>query len=57
MKISEKKTKVMAFQGTNHLRCKIIINTNTIEQVNNFNYLGFNVFYCQKNGINLSIHI
>lgn len=56
MKISEKKTKVMAFQGTNHLRCKIIINTKTIEQVNNFNYLGFNVSYCQKNDINIKIN-
>lgn len=48
MRISEQKTKVMAFEGTNHLRCKIVINGKIIEQVNNFNYLGCNVSYCQK---------
>lgn len=43
LRISEKKTKVMAFQGTNHLRCKTVINNKIIEQVNNFNDLGFSV--------------
>lgn len=56
MSISEKKTKAMAFEGTNHKRCKIMINNKLIEQVNNFNYLGFNVSYCQKNDINIKLN-
>lgn len=56
MSISAEKTKVMAFQGTNHKRCKIVIDNKSIEQVNNFNYLGFNVSYCQKNDINMKLN-
>lgn len=45
----------MAFQGKNHIRCKVVINEKSIEQVNNFNYLGFNISYCDKKDINIKI--
>ncbi|KAJ4431286.1 hypothetical protein ANN_19883 [Periplaneta americana] len=56
MTISERKSKVMAFNGKDHMRCKININDNIIEQVNNFNYLGCNVSYCQKEDINIKLN-
>jgi hypothetical protein len=31
----------MTFQGKNHARYKIVINNKIIEQVSNFNYLGY----------------
>jgi predicted DNA-binding protein YlxM (UPF0122 family) len=39
LKMSAKKTKVLAFVGMNSLRAKIMINGQIIEQVNSFNYL------------------
>ena len=45
MKISTAKTKVMAFRGKQPVRTKIIINDQTIEQVNHFNYLGHDIGY------------
>lgn len=56
MTISESKSKVMAFNGKDHMRCKISINGSIIEQVNNFNYLGCNVSYCQKEDINIKLN-
>jgi hypothetical protein len=38
----------MVFQGKNHIRCKIVTDNKTIEQVSSFKYLGFNVSYCLK---------
>lgn len=40
MKISENKTKTMAFQGREPVRSKIVINGKIIEQTAEFNYLG-----------------
>jgi hypothetical protein len=48
MRIKTMKTKTMAFQGKNHIRCKIVIDNKTIEQVSRFKYLGFNASYCLK---------
>jgi hypothetical protein len=48
MIISNMKTKTMAFQGKNHIRCKIVIDKKIIEQVSSFKYLGSNVSYCLK---------
>jgi hypothetical protein len=42
------KTKTTAFQGKNHIRCKIVIDNKTMEQISSFKYLGFNVSYCPK---------
>ena len=45
LEINTKKTKVFGFVGTDHLRTKIIINGETLEQVNQFTYLGRSVSY------------
>jgi hypothetical protein len=39
MEISTIKTKIMAFQGKEHVTSKICIGNTVFEQVNNFNYL------------------
>jgi hypothetical protein len=41
MRISTMKTKTIVFQGKNHIRCKIVIDNKTIEQVSSFKYFGF----------------
>jgi hypothetical protein len=38
MKISHKKTKIMAFKGTEPVRSKIVIDNMILEQVNTFTY-------------------
>jgi hypothetical protein len=40
-----KKSKVMAFIGQEPVRCKITINDNIFEQVNEFKYLGCQISY------------
>ena len=39
LEITTNKTKVFGFLGTDHLRAKIIINDEILEQVNQFTYL------------------
>ena len=39
------KTKVFGFVGTDHLKTKNIINDETLEQVNQFTYLGCSISY------------
>jgi hypothetical protein len=56
MRISTMKTITMAFQRENHIRCKIVIDNKTIEQVSSFKYLGFNVSYCLKEDINIKLN-
>jgi hypothetical protein len=56
MRISTMKTKTMAFQGKNYIRCKTVIDNKTIEQVSSFNYLGFNISYCLKEDINIKLN-
>ena len=34
------------------MRTKIVINGKTIEQVRDFNYLGFNISYCESKEVN-----
>jgi hypothetical protein len=46
----------MAFQVKNHIRCKIVIDYKTIEQVSSFKYLGFNVSYCLKEDISIKLN-
>jgi hypothetical protein len=55
MRISITKTKTMAFQGKNHIRCKIVVENKTTEQVSSYTYLGFNVSYCLKEDINIKL--
>ena len=38
LEIATEKTKVLGFAGTDHLRTKIIINDEILEQVNQFTY-------------------
>jgi len=45
LEIATKKTKVYGFVGTDHLRTKIIINDETLEQVSQFTYLGCSISY------------
>ena len=40
---TKKRTKVFGFVGTDHLRTKIIINDETLEQVSQFTYLGCSI--------------
>ena len=44
-KLLQKRTKVFGFVGTDHLRKKIIINDETLEQVSQFTYLGCSISY------------
>jgi hypothetical protein len=49
-KLPQKKMKVFGFIGTDHLRTKIIINDETVEQVGQFTYSGCSIFYQFSNG-------
>ena len=51
MDIATKKTKVFGFVGTDHLRTKIIINDETLEQVSQFTYLGCSISYQFSNDV------
>jgi hypothetical protein len=56
MRVSTMKTKTMAFQGKNHIRCKIVIDNKTVERVSSFKYLGFNVSYSLKEDTNIKLN-
>ena len=45
MEIATKKTKVFGFVGTDHLRTKVIINDETLQEVIQFTYLGCGISY------------
>ena len=51
LEIATKKTKVFGFVGTDHLRTKIIINDETLDQVNQFTYLGCSISYQFSNDV------
>ena len=55
MEIATKKTKVFGFVGTDHLRTKIIINNETLEQVNKFTYLGCSISYQFSNDVEFKL--
>jgi hypothetical protein len=48
------KTKVFAFAGTDHLKAKIIINDETLNQVSQFTYLGCSISYQVSNDVELA---
>ena len=52
LEIDTKKTKVFGFVGTDHIRIKIIINDETLEQVSQFTYLGCSISYQFSNDAN-----
>ena len=51
MEIATKKTKLFGFFGADHLRTKIIINDETLEQVSQFTYLGCSISYQFSNDV------
>jgi hypothetical protein len=51
LKIATKKKKTFGFIGTDHLRTKIIVKDETLEQVNQFIYLGCNIPYQFSNDV------
>jgi len=51
LEIATNKTKVFGFVGTDHLRAKIIINNEILEQVNQFTYLGCSLSYQCSNDV------
>ena len=55
LEIATKKTKVFGFIGTEHLRTKIIINDETLEQVRQFTYLGCSISYQFSNDVEFKL--
>jgi len=55
LEIATKKTKVFGFVGTDHLRTKIIINDETLEQVSQFTYLGCSISYQFSNDVEIKL--
>jgi hypothetical protein len=55
LEIATNKTKVFGFVGTDHLRTKIIINDEILEQVNQFNYLGCSISYQYSNDVEFKL--
>jgi hypothetical protein len=53
LEISTGKTKVFGFVGTDHLRAKMIINDETLDQVSQFTYLGCSISYQFSNDVEL----
>jgi len=51
LEITTKKTKVFGFVGADHLRTKIIIKDETLEQVGQFTYLGCSISYKFSNDV------
>jgi len=51
LEIATKKTKVFGFVGSDHLRTKIIINDETLEQVSQFTYVGCSISYQVSNDV------
>jgi hypothetical protein len=51
LEIATKKMKVLGFVGTDHLRTKIVINAEILEQVNQFTYLGCSISYQASNDV------
>jgi hypothetical protein len=48
LRLSTKKTKVLSFKGVDHIRAKIEISNQILEQVNCFNYLGCTISYVRS---------
>jgi len=55
LEIATKKTKVFGFVGTGHLRTKIIVNDETLEQVSQFTYLGCSISYQFSNNVEFKL--
>ena len=55
LEIATSKTKVFGFVGTDHLRRKIIINDETLDQVSQFTYLGCSISYQFSNDVEFKL--
>jgi len=55
LEAATKKTKLYGFFGTDHLRTKIIINDETLEQVSQFTYLGCSISYQFSNDVEFKL--
>jgi len=55
LEIATKNKKVFGFVGTDHLRTKIIINDETLEQVSQFRYLGYSITYQFSNDVEFKL--
>jgi hypothetical protein len=55
MRISVTKTKVLALRGKHPIRIKIVINERILDQVLNFNYLGYNMGLNREMDINVKL--
>ena len=55
MEIATKKTKVFGFVGTDHLRTKVILKDETLEQVSQFTYLGCSIAYQFSNDVEFKL--
>ena len=55
LEIATKTTKVFGFVGTDHLRTKVIINDETLEQVSQFSYIGCIISYQFSNDVEFKL--
>ena len=55
LEIVTKKTKLFGSVGMDHLRTKIIINDETLEQVSQFTYLGCSISYQFSNDVEFKL--
>jgi hypothetical protein len=55
MRISIDKTKVLALRGKDPVRIRIVINERILDQVLNFNYLGYNMGLNREMDINVKL--
>ena len=55
MEIATNKMKVFGFVGTDHLRTKINLNDEILDQVNKFTYLGCSISYIHSNDIEFKL--
>ena len=55
LEIATKNTKVFGFVGTDHLRIKIIIKYETLEQVSQFTFLGCSTSYQFSNDVEFKL--
>jgi hypothetical protein len=56
LEISYNKMKNMAFHRKYHTRSKILLSNKTIAQIQNFNYLGCDIFFNYDNDLRQKIH-
>jgi hypothetical protein len=55
LKISINKTRTIAFEGKYPARTKIVIEDKTLERVNHFKYLGYDVTFLEETDIDAKI--